>query len=48
MGRESMHPSFETRAPYSASALPGERAPQDEVSLNPYSEARGDAARLEP
>jgi hypothetical protein len=24
-------PSFETRAPDSASALPGERAPQDEV-----------------
>jgi hypothetical protein len=30
---EARGPSFETRAPDSASALPGKRAPQDEVQL---------------
>jgi hypothetical protein len=30
---EARGPSFETRAPDSASALPGKRAPQDEVQI---------------
>ena len=53
--RSSEDEVFETRAPDSASALPGERAPpaitanplrRDEV-LDPYGEERG-TARLEP
>jgi hypothetical protein len=44
----ALHPSFETRAAYSASVLPGERAPGDEGSLDRHGEARGNAARLDP